>query len=331
MPQASDGDYAMSRVIASPVSSRQGAILVAELITVAYLGLIAGAAEQTGVKLLLFPELAAVTHDVLTRPWGKWASQPLRMVVTPTLTAVVGLVVARLASYGVVSVLALVLASLAVIKLLRTTMSPAISACVLPMALDLRHWSYPPAIGLGLVGLTVIQIVWRRWGPATRGPDEREARVANPVRRLWLPILLEFVLVLSVVSQVTGLRFILFPPLIVMTYEVFSHAELPGWITRPALVPLVCTLTGSIGLLASRLSHASAVGVVATLAVSMLAQRIFKIHIPPALAVGLLPFVIPRPDVWYVASVATGTTGLALCSLMRFQATSSRPAGARAR
>jgi hypothetical protein len=320
----------VKRAIASPLASQQGAIFVAELIAVVYLGLIAWAAERTGVKLLLFPELAAVSHDVLTRPHGKWASQPVRMVVVPTLTAVVGLLVTRHARYGVLSILLLVLACLALIRLFRATMSPAISAGVLPMVLGLRHWTYPPAIGIGLAGLAIMRGAWRRWGPSTEEHDE-ERDAPNPIRRGWLPTILVFVLAMGGLGQVTGLRFILFPPLIVIAYEVFSQAELPRWISRPALVPLSCVLTGSVGLLASRLADGSPIGVIATLAVSMLLLRLLETHFSPALAVAVLPFVIPRPDGWYVASVATGTMALALSFLCRIHWTSRVPGASRER
>ena len=48
------------------------------------------AAQCNGWHYLLFPGLAALSHDVLTRPWGRWASQPGRLIATPVLAAAVG-------------------------------------------------------------------------------------------------------------------------------------------------------------------------------------------------------------------------------------------------
>ena len=173
------------------------------------------------MRLLLFPELAALSHDVLTRPQGKWASQPLRLILTPpTLTAVAGLLVTQHAHYGAIPVLLIVLANLAVIRLLRSAIEPALSAGVLPMVLDERHWMYPVAIFTGLTGLVLLLWTWQRCGASTDAVEERpkEASIdaaleANPGNRLWLLHLVGFVLVLSVAGQWTGLRFILFPPL----------------------------------------------------------------------------------------------------------------------
>ena len=302
----------------------QRTVLAGELLAITFMGFVAAAAHRTGITLLLFPELAALSHDVLTRPHGKWASQPLRLILTPTLTAVAGLLITQHAHYGAIPVLLIVLANLAVIRLLRSAIEPALSAGVLPMVLDERHWMYPVAIFLGLTGLVLLLWTWQRCGASTDVVEERpkeasidDAPEANPGGRLWLLHLVGFVLVLSVAVQWTGLRFILFPPLVVMAYEILGHPELPGWMKRPALFPLACFLTASVGVLAYRSIASVIIAVVVTVAVSTLLLRFFRMHLPPALAVGLLPFVMTAPNGWYPVSVALGTSTLVVFFLGR--------------
>lgn len=298
-------------------------ILVGELLAIIFMGLVATAAQKTGVALLLFPELAALSHDVFTRPQGKWASQPLRLILTPTLTAIIGLLVTQHAHYGVLSVLLIVLASLAVIRLLRSSIGPALSAGVLPMVLDERHWMYPLAICVGLTGLVLLLWAWQSYGVSMETEKEppKEANIdealeTDPVDRWWLFNLLGFVLVLSAAGEWTGLRFILFPPLVVMAYEILGHPELPGWMKRPALFPLACFLTASVGILADRFLGGGVTAVVVTVAMSLVLLRVFRMHLPPALAVGLLPFVMTAPNAWYPVSVALGTCTLAVFFLV---------------
>lgn len=57
------------------------------------------------------------------------------------------------------------------------------------------------------------------------------------------------------------------------------------------------------------------VGVAVTASVSIVILRIFQVHMPPALAVGLLPFVVVAPNVWYPVSVGLGTIALTLCAV----------------
>jgi nitrogen fixation-related uncharacterized protein len=304
--------------------NRHTATLSAEILVVAYMGVIGLAAHLTGIYLFLFPELAALSHDVLTRPRGKWASQPLRLILTPTLTAAVGLFITRHTSYGAIASAVIALLALVVIKLLRSAIGPAISAGVLPMVLGETSWLYPVSICAGLVGLVVLLWAFRRWGPSfeaasdfTSGGAARhsaavEALEAIPHDRFWVLSLLAFVLVLGAAAQMTGLRFILFPPLIVMAYEIFGHPEVPGWMARPIFFPFVCFLTASIGLFAVHLIHASFVAVMVTTLFSIAVLRAFRVHMPPALAVGLLPFVMTAPNIWYPVSVGLGTIALML-------------------
>jgi hypothetical protein len=80
-------------------------------------GMVALAAETTGFMLLLFPELAALSHDIMVRPYGKWGSQPLRLVLTPTLTDVVGIFIARHLTFGDFGISLIVALSLLIILL----------------------------------------------------------------------------------------------------------------------------------------------------------------------------------------------------------------------
>jgi hypothetical protein len=81
--------------------------IVAEVVVLAFMGLVAFAASKTGLAVILFPELVALSHDVISRPQGKWASQPLRLIVTPTVTAALGLFLTRHLSYNVSASLSL--------------------------------------------------------------------------------------------------------------------------------------------------------------------------------------------------------------------------------
>jgi len=111
-----------------------------------------------------------------------------------------------------------------------------------------------------------------------------------------------------VAVKLTGMRFILFPPLVVILYEMLSHRERCPWVARPVGLPIACFLTAAGGAffrthialdpLAAMLSMAWGIGVL----------RVFDIHIPPALAVALLPMVMARVTIGYPFAVGLGTT-----------------------
>jgi hypothetical protein len=188
------------------------------------------------------------------------------------------------------------------------------------MVLDERSWLYPLAIFLGLALLVIVLLLWRSYGLRNDHPTLSEAEhsalvdalEAPPHDPLWSIGLMTFVLILGVAAQITGLRFLLFPPLIVMAYELFGHPEIPGWMKRPALFPIVCLLTASIGLIAHHALHANFIAAMATVLCSIVILRLFAVHMPPALAVGLLPFVMASPDYRFPLSVLLGTVALTL-------------------
>ena len=352
-------------------SLTRGRRWAAEALSVVYMAVVAAAAGFTGVATILFPELGALTHDVLARPWGKWAGQPVRLMVTPVLTAVVGTLATRHLPYHVLTILLIVCVSLAIIRLLRSAIAPAISAGVLPLVLGVQSWLYPPGIAAGLVALAAMSILCQRYFgesvfrrsdedfpsrtvPVRAGPEAQDSLSTDESRRLlnatepavptgaarpgsdndasepdvddilestphggsaWLVALLAFVAVMGTAAQVTGLRFILFPPLIVIAYEMFGHPETCPWSKRPMSLPIACGLTalGGIALVKFLGPGALAAGLGMTWGVLVL--RLFDVHMPPALAVGLIPLVMEKPTWVYPGSVTIGTLALTVASL----------------
>jgi HPP family len=294
------------------------AVLRGELLALIYMGVIAFSARKTGFSLLLFPELAALSHDVFTRPRGKWASQPWRLVLTPTITALFGLFVVRHTNFNALALTLIVVVSLLVIKLLKSTIAPAISAGMLSMVLAARSWIYPVGIFGGLSLLALVLLVWKRYAPKNyilSSEEEIDSKViddleAPPHDRLWSAALLVFVLALGTLAQVTGLFFLIFPPLVVVAYEVLGHPEVPGWMARPILFPLISFITAAIGLGFCHVFDASVVGVIVMMVCSITILKIFKVHMPPVLTVGILPFVMKAPNYRYPISVLMGTIAL---------------------
>ena len=292
----------------------------AELLAIVFMGMVALAAETTGFMLLLFPELAALSHDIMVRPHGKWGSQPLRLVLTPTLTALVGVFIVRHLTFGALGITLIVASSLFIIRVLRSTIAAAISAGVLPLALNERSWRYPLAILVDCTTLILIFLAWKHYvapiAPEDHSNSER-FRIVDSLEAIshdicCIPALIIFVVVLGIMAEASNLRFLIFPPLIVMAYELFGHPEVPEWMRRPILFPFVCLLTASVGLLAHQFIHANFIAVMLTFLLSVGILHMFDLRMPPALAVGLLPFVIQAPDYRFPLSVLIGTISLGL-------------------
>lgn len=304
----------------------------AELIALVYIAAIAEIAYATGAFYVLFPELGALSHDVFTRPRGTWASAPLMLAITPVLTGVIGVVITRVLPYGFLSVLLIVGGSVALIFMLKSPVAPAISAGLLPLVLGVKSWWYPPGILLGTMLLSVLSILWKRLSLAQNwlepfSPEELvdEEIEETPVGSYyWLLALILFVAMAVMLVNLTGLRFLLFPPLVVIGFEMFGHTAICPWAKRPLLLPVACFLTAAGGLLFWSLLGAGPVAAACSMACGILVLRIFDLHVPPALAVALLPFVMDSPTIAYPVSVGIGTLLMTLWFLL-YQSISPKP------
>ncbi len=295
----------------------------AELIALFYIAVIAEIAYATGAFYVLFPELGALSHDVFTRPRGTWAGAPLLLAITPVLTGVIGIFFTRALPYGYLSVLLTVGGAVAVILAVKSPIAPAISAGLLPLVLGVKTWWYPPAILLGTVLLALLSLPWKRLTSGLGSvPEPTTEDIVDDVVELvpegyyWLLALMLFVGIGVLAVKLTGLRFILFPPLVVIGFEMFGHTSICLWAKRPLLLPVACFLTAAGGLLFWRLLGGGPAAAACSMAWGILVLRVFDLHVPPALAVALLPFVMDSPTIAYPFSVGIGTLLLTLWFLL---------------
>ena len=284
---------------------------LAEPATALYIGLIALIAQATGLFYVLFPELGALSHDVLKRPHGVWARAPLMLVLTPLLTAVGGTLIVRHLPYGMLSVLLDVGWSAVVISVLRSPIAPAISAGLMPLALQIRSDWYPPSILIGTSLLAGLSLLWRRIGfplPAEAMLDADDDAVERaPGDYSWVPFFLVFLLLVIGAVELSGDRMVLFPPLVVIGFEMFSHPTHCPWANRPFALLAACGLTAAAGVACVTMLGVGPLGAALSILAGVAALRVLDLHVPPALAVGLLPFVLARPDWSFPAAVLAGT------------------------
>lgn len=281
------------------------------------------AAHRTGGYYLFFPGLAALSHDVLTRPWGKWASQPGRLVLTPTLGAAIGTAITRALPYQVLTIVFVVALCLLLLGVLRSTIAPAIAAGTLPLVLGIESWFYPISTALGLVVLVSILLPWQKryrckyqTTSDAAASDLEDLLEASPRGNSWALPFFVFVTLMASCAAASGLRFLLFPPLIVIAYEMFAHTASCPWAGKPLTLPIACFLTSTAGWLAVSQFGSGGIAAACGMVIGIATLRLLDLHMAPALAIGLLPLVIDSPDVKYPISVSIGTVALTMAFLL---------------
>jgi len=316
--------------------------LKADFVALVYIGFIAAVASVTGIFYVLFPELAALSWDVMERPRGRWAGAPLLLALTPPITGAIGTVVTCRLPYGFASVLITVIACVAVIRALRSPIAPAISAGLLPLVLGVTSWWYPSGILFGTTLLAAVSIAWKRYAISSHAGDAGRASeavhesygiepsavapaseladdpgtLAAPAMRHVLTALIVFVAIAVGVVKLTGMRFVLFPPLVVILYEMLSHRERCPWVGRPAGLPLACFLSAVGGYFFCAHLPFAPLAAMSSMAWGIAVLRILKLHMPPVLAVALLPMVMAHPTVAYPFAVAIGTILASACYIL---------------
>ncbi len=269
--------------------------------------LAAVAARASGVSTLMFPELGALAHDVFTRPQGAWARAPGMLAFTPALTAFIGLGLARWLPLGLPALMLSLGSSLLLLALLRSPVAPAISAGMLPVALRVRSPWYPGSILLvtGILAVVVVlrAVLRRRPPPADNGASRADDQTEMPARGWrWLPGYAWFALPGS--AGAMHWHLLLVPPVFVIAYEMFAHPDICPWRARPWGLLAACAGGAAAGAAMVAWLGPGPVSAVASLTVGIVLLRALDLHAPPALAIGLLPQIIPDPGPHFVASVA---------------------------
>lgn len=327
-PQRAPGSASpFCRLAGLAAASRAG--LLFELASLLYIGVIALGAQLSGFTYVLFPELAALAHDILKRPHGTWARAPLLVIITPLLTAITGTLIARWLPYGVIAILVTVGLAIIIIRLLRSPVAPAISAGLLPVTLGVTSYWYPVSLLFGLGLLALITVVRRALSPAVRNPASGCNTLDDVLEELppdysWVPFFLIFLTGVALLAAISGERLLLYPPLVVIAFEMFAHTKVCPWARRPLVLPLACALTAAAGVFFVSLLGAGPFAAVLSMAFGVVMLRILALHVPPALAVGLLPFVMVHPTYGFPIAVAIGTFLLILSFLMWQRLTTER-------
>src|SRR4051794_2979959 len=212
---------------------------VGAVLSVVLLAVVAKAALLTGVLYVLFPELAALSYDVFTRPAGPWARAPVMLTITPAVTAAMGTMLTQVMVYNLWSVAITIAGAVLVVGLMRSPIVPAISAAFLPLVFNITSWWYPVSIAAVMAFLALVSTIYgrilasgdSRQSPALGTGEQADELERAPRLKMWrrLFIFITFLLLAYGLAAATGLRLILFPPLVVIAFEMFAHAHMRPW------------------------------------------------------------------------------------------------------
>ncbi len=263
--------------------------------------LMVGVALLLGQQEFIFPELAALSIGCLVIVKRVWCVDRWRTVVLLTGAALLGTLLFY-SSLPFIAKIALGFSSVALLLiLLRSSLYPALSACLLPLVLNESSWVYPLAVFLLALLLVGMQWLMEKLHLRTALPFRPVARTVHEriIRAVYLLIVVTIVVSVAAFFEQ---RFFILPPLIVLFVE-FSRPE-AGLRKAPFLITVlmaVAALLGNFGKLFLEpflgLSPVLSMGSVLLLLFVVFSTS--KRYFAPAAAIAVLPQILQQ-DNWYL-------------------------------
>lgn len=266
------------------------------LISLALAAGMVAASELLHNKEIIFPEITAITIGALAAPKQSWNTSKLRLLLTITAAAAIGVGLVVFIPLALVFKMPLaILCAIVCVTLSGTEFLPAISACVLPVLLGTRSPVY-----IGSVVVTTSLILLARLLLEKFGIRKKSAFTpVKPDGRL-LTLRIKQIAVASLICVtpvVTNEIFFVAPPLIVAFFEMSKpQSKLMERSYKAAFPIVVGAVSGTLSrfVLAEKLGLPLAVSAAAATAIVLVAVCGTKMFLPPCGAIATLPFIIPE-------------------------------------
>lgn len=292
------------------------------------LGVVALMAAEAGIfheKDIIFPEVGALTIGFWAAPACPWQVSGWKAVVMMLAAALAGfLTVNFVPAPFAVQILISFCAAAALIIQSRTRFYPVFSAAMLPVVLRGANPAYLASVAVFATGV-ILTTGWLKWG--RQGRKARPERISPPgpllekrVQILRFAVFLGFVLILGMLGERLGHQLLIAPPLIVGT---------AGIVDDPSPIPLanlfkiggLCLAAAVFGAgcrlaLTLTMGFAPWLTAAAAFALVLLVSWRFGLWFPPAGAVAVLAYLIPKAAVrTYPLWAGLGALGLGISAV----------------
>ena len=275
-------------------------------------------AEYTGQKEIIFPEIAALALGAWVMEKSPWKSSPFHFWLSPTLAALTGMLIVRFFEYEpFIMVTAAFCLMVLQLKLARSNVLPSISAAILPIITRSDSWWYPLSVCV-LTGIIALgHRALNRYVTEEHSTGTTTAAFNRPESAHWGKLLAGVILITAVAVSF-DLLFMVAPPLIVAFVEVSK----PGGAVREkagrALILLGLAAFSGVSwllLIHSVLHWPIWISACVSTATVFLFYHALRMPFPPAVAIALLPTILPETGLWsYPWQVLAGSTGFFLLS-----------------
>ncbi|PZP45860.1 MAG: hypothetical protein DI598_12740 [Pseudopedobacter saltans] len=264
-----------------------------EIISLTIILVMVGSTILFGDREIILPEMAALCTGAFMYQEKSWLHNPQMLFWGPLGTAIIGFLVNLLPFALATKLILVIFLMLTYMYLIGTKLGPSLATGLLPVITNAHSFSFIVAILLGtLILYSVIYLLKLGTTKKNRRPKEKLS-----LTKFGLFALLMTVWIL--LSQ--WLRWNLYlaiPPVMVVAFELIHLPKITSKILLKQLI--VLSLAATVGVIAVLyLPNLLLASLFDFFAVIVL-LRLFKMHLPPAFAMSLLPMVLPLSKVDYL-------------------------------
>jgi len=233
---------------------------------------------------IILPELAAMAIAMWVYREAGWIRQPSKILLAPSLTAVIGfsvnlLQISYVAKIGLTLVLLMLL-----LRLIRSNLAPSIATGLLPVVIDVDGWSF-------IISTFILTFILMLGVLLFRLNNGLEKEVKIQYKYMVVFLVLNFVWIgLTWVIGYPQLAAI--PPILVVVYESLQKPMYNGKVALKQ--GLVLTISATVGTLVYFAVDSLILATLIDLILMYFLLRISGIRIPAVYAFPLLPFIFPE-------------------------------------
>ena len=263
---------------------------VAAIMMVAGMTIVAG---LTGDKEIIFPEIAALVTGAWLTDRMPWDVSYGKMFLLMTVSSTAGIVIVRLPIPLFIKLVIGILLTAMLLTVSRTTMSPLVSACILPILMETESPVYVIAVAVMVAFIIGVRLLLERGGWIDQNHYVAPEQNWPQIVERWLLVILSF-LVIAMIAVNTYQTFVIAPPLIVALVEMTNPGnQLKKRSTTLCLLVFLCACCGAIGRGICMMTGISINWiVVCVILLVFLIMYACRLYFPPAGALAILPFLI---------------------------------------
>ncbi|MDA3615266.1 hypothetical protein [Polluticaenibacter yanchengensis] len=264
---------------------------------------------------IILPEMAALIAGTLIYEEKPWLYKPFHLFILPTITAIAGFLINMLPVVLVVKLIAIIFVMILVLLVFKSRLGPSLATGLLPIITN----AHSPAFIVSIIIATLVLYLTIKSLKLDKLASEENAPAASlRISLLYIGIV---VLWLFICYELNVENLCAAPPVLVVLFEMIHKPQYPQKMYFKQVAML--TIVASLSVLSLFVFENFIIVAIVNFFIATIVLNIFKLKMPPAYALCILPLVLPHNTVQYlpVSIFAMSVVLYGIIYLLKYKAT----------